>query len=108
MPSPSDDPLGYIDEELVREVLEYEEMHVKGRGRPKKKPYPRGRDIVHAVVAAAATFYGHPDDFPPFVLELLRSEGFDVRHVTVKRIWKVYEELVRRRVIGDRLGVVVS
>ena len=108
MASTRADPLDYIDEDLVREVLEYEEKHVRRRGRPRKKPYPTGRDIARAVVTAVATFYGHPDDFPSFVLELLESEGFDVRHVTVKRIWRMYEELVRRRVIGDRLGVVVS
>ena len=101
------DPVDYVDEDLVREVIEYEEKY-KRRSVWKKKPYPTRRDLARAVVEAASMFYGHPDDFPRFVLDILESKGFDVRHVTVKRIWGVYEELVRRRVIGDRLGVVVS
>lgn len=107
MPSRQADPLDYVEEDLVRDVIEYEEKHIRRRARRRKKPYPTGRDLARAVVEAASTFYGHPDDFPPYVLDILESEGFDVRHVTVKRIWRMYEELVRRRVIGDRLGVVV-
>jgi len=94
----------FIPEDVLREVLEAEsELRVtKTR---KKKPYPTSRDVVEAIIEAVRTFSGHPDEFPEYVLEVLRSKGFDVRHVTVKRIWRTYELLVRKGVIGDRLGV---
>ncbi len=72
-----------------------------------KKPYPSSRDILEAVKEAAMRFYAiHPQDFPDIVLEILESKGFDVRHVTVKRIWRIYEKLVREGRMPDTLGVV--
>ena len=48
----------------------------------------------------------HPNDFPSLVLKILEDRGYDVRHVTVKRIWRTYEMLVRKGVISDVLHVV--
>ncbi len=97
------DELDFIPEDALEDVLEAErELEQKKR---KRKPYPSSRDVVEAVIEAVRMFSGHPDEFPDFVLELLKSKGFDVRHVTVQRIWRTYETLVRKGVIGDRLGV---
>lgn len=93
-----------IPDDVLEEVLEAEKELLPGREK-RKKPYPSSRDIVEAVVEAVRTFSGHPDEFPDYVLELLKSKGFDVRHVTVKRIWRTYEMLVRKGVIGDKLRV---
>jgi hypothetical protein len=93
-----------VPEDVLEEVLEAEKEVIEDR-RKRKKPYPSSRDIVEAVVEAVRTFSGHPDEFPDFVLEILKSKGFDVRHVTVKRIWRTYEMLVRKGVIGDKLRV---
>ncbi len=100
------DIANYIPEDVLEEILEYEEQH---RGRKKKhKPYPSSRDIVEAVEEAALKARGiHPDNFPELVLEILREKGFDTSHVNIKRIWRTYEKLVREHVIPDTLGVVV-
>ncbi|HIQ23478.1 MAG TPA: hypothetical protein EYH50_00300 [Pyrodictium delaneyi] len=98
------DRLDYIPEDVLEEVLEAEKT-IYPRQRRRMKPYPSSRDVAEAVVEAARSFVGHPEDFPGYVLEILAEKGFDVRHVTVKRIWRTYENLVRKGVIGDRLGV---
>ena len=95
--------LDYIPEDILEEVLEEERRLLK----KKKSPYPSSRDIVEAVIEAAKMARGiHPHEFPDIVLKILEDQGFDIRHVTVKRIWNTYENLVRRGVIRDVLGVV--
>ncbi len=94
--------LDYIPEDVLEEVLEEEQRLTK----KKKSPYPSSRDIVEAVIEAAKMARGlHPDEFPDIVLKILEEQGFDTRHVTIKRIWSTYESLVRRGVIRDILGV---
>ncbi len=96
----------YIPEDLLEEIEEYEK-EIRA-GKRKKRNYPSSRDIVLAVKEAALKARGlHPDDFPRIVLEILEEQGFDTSYVTVKRIWRVYEKLVRSGVIPDTLGVVV-
>jgi len=97
--------LDYVPDDVLEEVLQEEE---KLRPKHKKKyPYPSSRDIVNAVIEAVRSFSGHPDEFPDYVIVLLRDKGFDTRHVTIKRIWRTYELLVRKGIISDRLGVLV-
>jgi hypothetical protein len=97
----------YLPEDVLRDIEEAE-RELKQPTQKRKKPYPSSRDVAEAVVEAIRTFEGHPDEFPDYVLRLLRAKGFEVRHVTVKRIWRTYENLVRRGVIGDKLGVIHS
>ncbi len=95
--------LDYIPEDVLEEVLEEE----RKQRMKKKTPYPSSRDIAEAVIEAAKMAQGiHPDEFPDLVLKILEDQGFDTRHVTVKRIWNTYESLVRRGVIRDTLGVI--
>ncbi len=95
----------YIPEDLLEEIKRYEEEIRSGRR--KKRNYPSSRDIVETVREAALSARGiHPDEFPDIVLQLLREKGFDTSYVTVKRIWRVYEKLIRMGVIPDTLGVV--
>ncbi len=95
-----------VPEDVLEEVLEAEERGVSG-GRVGRERFPSSRDIVEAVIEAVGRAAGvHPDDFPDLVYSVLRERGFSTRFVTVKRIWRVYENLVRRGVVRDVLGVV--
>ena len=95
----------YIPEDLLKEIQEAER---KDNHRKSKARYPSSRDIVNAVIEAAHMGRSmHPNDFPELVITLLQSRGFDTRHVTEKRIWRTYENLVRRGVISDSLGVLI-
>jgi len=100
------DPLlDIVPEDALREALE-DEPKRRGRRRGRRLRPPTRGELARVVAEAVALYYGHPDGFPDFVYELLESRGFSPRRVTVKRIWATYEELVRRGVVGDRLGVV--
>ncbi len=90
-------------EEIAREI----EADTRTRGKKKVK-LPSSRDLAEIVAEAALQARGiDPADFPQIVLQLLEERGFYTKYVSEKRIWRVYESLVRRRVIPDTLGVVV-
>ena len=89
--------------EIANEIAS--EYATKKRGKGK---LPSSRDLARIVAEAALQARGiNPDDFPDIVIKLLEEEGFNTRYVTVKRIWRTYETLVRRGVIPDTLGVVM-
>lgn len=93
-----------IPEDVLREVLESEKRVCSRR---RKARYPTSRDIVEAVIRASERARGlHPSEFPDLVYRILEEWGFSTRFVTIKRIWRVYENLVNRGVISDVLGVV--
>ena len=98
-----------IPEDALGDVLEFEKGLRESRARARRRRrLPTRRALAEAVAEAASLFYGHPDEFPDLVYRLLEEKGYDTGKITVKRIWSTYEELVRRRVIGDRLGVVAG
>ncbi len=102
------DKMMEVPDDVLHEVLEAERELFAAQRRYRKKPYPTNNDIIDAIREALKRGYGmHPDDFPYQVLEVLELRGFEVRHVTIKRIWRLYETLVRKGVIPDYLGVVV-
>ncbi len=103
------DPLLYAPEDVVREVVEEERrLGLLGRKRRRRLPYPHNSDIADAVVEALRGYIGHPADFPDAVYHVLKSRGFYTGFVTVKRIWRTYERLVKKGVIRDVLGVVAD
>lgn len=95
----------FIPDDVLDDVLMAEkESAVKKKS---KEKYPSSRDIVSAVIKAALCAHGiHPDDFPDLVYSILEERGFSTKFVTIKRIWRVYENLVRRGVIRDVLSVI--
>jgi len=96
----------FIPEDVLKDVLEAERKKTS-RGKKDKEKYPSSRDIVDAVVKAVSHAHGiHPDNFPDLVYSILEDQGFSTKFVTVKRIWRTYENLVRRGVIRDILGVI--
>ena len=77
--------------------------------RLKKRPYPHNSDILNAMLRVFSREpFIKPMDFPDKVREELRKEGFYVGLVSTKRIWRIYEDAVRRGFIYDYLGVVIG
>jgi len=72
-----------------------------------KKPYPHDKDIVNAIMNLLAKKpWINPMDFPGEVRDELEKMGFFTGLVSVKRIWRIYEKMVRRGWVQDYLGVV--
>lgn len=72
----------------------------------RKKPYPRNNDVVEAVQEVLSEAILSPDMLPDKVRAKLEEKGFYAGLVSNKRVWSLYEKLVRGRVICDVLGVV--
>lgn len=101
--------LGDIPEDVLEELEEAQKEIEReiGGGARRRRRYPSTRDIAEAVREVALMSRGSdPSEFPEMVREYLERQGFYVGLVTDKRVWRVYETLVRRRVIPDTLGVV--
>ena len=71
-----------------------------------KKPYPRNDDIAEAILEVVGIPTLKPEDLPDRVRRVLEERGFYTGLVTEKRVWRIYETLVRRGRIYDVLGVV--
>jgi len=72
-----------------------------------KKKYPRNEDVKEAI-RKSTLYIGHPHDFPDIVFEKLKAEGFDTTFLNRRRIWRLYEEMVRKKEIDDFLDVVIK
>ena len=71
-----------------------------------KKPYPRNDDIAEAILEVVGIPTLKPGDLPDRVRRVLEERGFYTGLVTDKRVWRIYETLVRRGRIYDVLEVV--
>ena len=93
--------------EDLRAVASEIEEETRARIRRKVK-LPSSRDLAEVIAEAALQARGvPPEEFPNIVIRLLEERGFYTKYINEKRIWRVYESLVRRRVIPDTLGVVM-
>ncbi len=75
----------------------------------RKRPYPHNKDILEAIKKVLSREpWINPLDFPDKVREQLERDGFYTGLVSTRRIWRIYEEAVRRGFIRDYLGVVIG
>ncbi|RLF11079.1 MAG: hypothetical protein DRJ62_04170 [Thermoprotei archaeon] len=72
----------------------------------KRRSYPHLSDIAEAIYEVLSREFVKPQLFYDKVKLKLEEKGFCTIHVTVKRVWRVYEDMVRRGRIYDVLGVV--
>ncbi len=74
-----------------------------------KKKYPHNKDIEEAIKELLSRKpWIHPLDFTDEVKKILEEKKFYTGLVSGKRIWRIYEEMVRKRRIYDILGVVTQ
>ncbi len=99
-----------IPEDVLEDLEEIAEAIRKDTSSKTTKKYklPSSRDLAEIVAQAALQARGiNPEEFPSIVIQLLEEQGYYTKYVNEKRIWRVYESLVRRRIIPDTLGVVI-
>ena len=73
-----------------------------------RRRYPSNKKVCEAIREALSNPLVTPLDLPDKVREKLREKGLEPRLVTARRVWRIYEEMVRRRVIHDVLGVLAE
>ncbi len=73
----------------------------------RKKPYPRNNDIAEAILEALWKYpLVKPIDFYEKIILILEEKGFYTGLVNRKRVWRVYEDMVKRGNMPDYLMVV--
>jgi len=73
---------------------------------PRRKPYPRNKDIRQAIIEVLNEGLIYPQELIEEVKKKLEERGFYTGLVSTKRIWRLYEEMVRKGFIPDYLDVV--
>jgi len=71
-----------------------------------KLKYPSNREIAETIREVLSDPLLRPEVFVDRVKESLRQRGLQPSLVTPRRVWRLYEEMVKRKVILDVLGVV--
>ncbi|MEM4670688.1 MAG: hypothetical protein QW650_09265, partial [Thermofilum sp.] len=66
----------------------------------------RNSDIVEALKEVLSEVILSPDELPQRVRARLEEKGFYAGLVSNKRVWSLYEKLVREGRLPDSLGVV--
>jgi len=95
--------LDWVPEEALREVLE--EIEKERRVRKVNKRRPTRKDLMKVIVEALSAGPS-PQEFVDVVYEILEQKGFETKFTNVKRIWRTYEEMVKKGFIQDYLDVV--
>lgn len=73
----------------------------------RRKGYPHTSDIMEAIIEVLADEgYMKPEHFYDKVRAKLEAKGFKTSYMTIKRVWRVYEEMVKRGRMYDVLDVV--
>ncbi len=86
---------GFLNRKQITNLFEMRQKH------------PHNKDVMNAIRSIIhGCFLVEPQVFYEVVIDKLSKEGFNIKHITVKRVWRVYEEMVRKKIIDDVLSVV--
>lgn len=71
------------------------------------KGYPRNSDIRETIYKAFRKgLVWKPDQLYTAIISELKAKGMKTNYVTEKRIWRIYEMMVRKKWMPDWLNVV--
>ncbi|HWQ17362.1 MAG TPA: hypothetical protein VNL13_05980 [Sulfolobales archaeon] len=90
------DIFSQVPEDLLREVVGNSRRSRGHRGG--KKPYPSNRDVERIVLEVTGGVIGRDlmDHLYGEVLRLLSEKGFDPRHVTERRFWRIVTLMIEK------------
>lgn len=73
----------------------------------RKKPYPHNDDIAEAILDALWKYpLVKPVEFYDKIISILKEKGFYTGLVNRRRVWRVYEDMVKKRKMPDYLMVI--
>jgi len=74
----------------------------------RRKGYPKNSDIRNVILRIYRNgLVWHPKDLCEAVRRELEISGLNTKYLTDKRIWRIYEYMVRKGWIRDWLNVVI-
>ncbi|RZN55859.1 MAG: hypothetical protein DSO09_01905 [Candidatus Methanomethylicota archaeon] len=72
----------------------------------RKKGYPHNSDIMEEIMEILnKEIFIKPEDFYDKIIAKLEEKGFKTSFLTTKRVWRIYEEMVKKKIIYDFLEV---
>jgi hypothetical protein len=72
----------------------------------RKKGYPHNSDIIEVIMEISnKEIFIKPEDFYDKIRAKLEEKGFKTSFLTTKRVWRIYEEMVKKKIIYDFLEV---
>ncbi|MCQ5336911.1 MAG: hypothetical protein NO475_01780 [Candidatus Methanomethylicia archaeon] len=72
----------------------------------RKKGYPHNSNIMEIIMEILnKEIFIKPEDFYDKVKAKLEEKGFKTSFLTTKRVWRIYEEMVKKKIIYDFLEV---
>jgi hypothetical protein len=72
----------------------------------RKKGYPHNSDIMEIIMEILnKEIFIKPEDFYDKIRAKLEEKGFKTSFLTTKRVWRIYEEMVKKKIIYDFLEV---
>jgi hypothetical protein len=72
----------------------------------RKKGYPHNSDIMKVIMEISnKEIFIKPEDFYDKIRAKLEEKGFKTSFLTTKRVWRIYEEMVKKKIIYDFLEV---
>ncbi len=72
----------------------------------RKKGYPHNSDIMEVIMEISnKEIFIKPEDFYNKVKTKLEDKGFKTSFLTIKRVWRIYEEMIKKKMIYDFLEV---
>jgi hypothetical protein len=72
----------------------------------RKKGYPHNSDIMEVIMEILnKEIFIKPEDFYDKIIAKLEEKGFKTSFLTTKRVWRIYEEMVKKKIIYDFLEV---
>jgi hypothetical protein len=72
----------------------------------RKKGYPHNSDIIEVIMEILnKEIFIKPEDFYDKIRAKLEEKGFKTSFLTTKRVWRIYEEMVKKKIIYDFLEV---
>ncbi|MCQ5341393.1 MAG: hypothetical protein NO483_06825 [Candidatus Methanomethylicia archaeon] len=72
----------------------------------RKKGYPHNSNIMEIIMEILnKEIFIKPEDFYDKIRAKLEEKGFKTSFLTTKRVWRIYEEMVKKKIIYDFLEV---
>lgn len=90
-----------VNEEILREIREYEEKYLRTRRAKSKRPFPSNEDVAEAIKAITSGIITRhsAEELYTSVKKYLESRGFDTSRLTEGRLWRLVTSMVKKGIL---------